>query len=100
MTFWRANPRDELLLVIQRPGSAGTGEVYWSAGKSETKWPDKIPVADNELYVVRRPGYMESAMIRLVLLPAHVADNVDSSIAWLAVNGCKTQARLLLEAAR
>lgn len=96
--FWRTEPNDELLLVMQRPGSVGTGEIFWPAGKSESDWPESIPIADDELYVVRRPGWMQNAMIRLKILPAAVTDNVESSVAWLAVNGCKSQAEMLLDA--
>ena len=95
--FWRSDSQDELQLVIQRPGSAGTGEISWSAGESESEWPDSIPVVNGELYVIRRPGWMDNAMIRLAVLPATVVDNVESSVAWLAVNGCKTQAQILLK---
>lgn len=93
--FWRADAEEPLSMVVQRPGVSGGGDIAWPQGEQAAAWPPEVPLADEELYVVRRPGWMESAMIRIVILPETVVQNRQATIAWLAVNGCKRQARTL-----
>ena len=94
--FWRPDNSADLMLVVQRPGTEGSGKIFWAAGESNAVWPAELPMVDNELHVVRRPGWMENAMFRLVIIPESIAKRVDTSIAWMATYGCKKQARLLL----
>lgn len=95
-SFWRASAKDPLALVIQRPGFEGDGVLSWPAGATTAPWPGEMPLVDGELYVLRRPGWMENAMIRIIVLPPMVARRLDTAIAWLAINGCKPQAEILL----
>ena len=98
--FWRLDNTAELMLIVQRPGTEGSGNLFWAAGESNADWPADLPMVDNELHVVRRPGWMENAMFRLVIIPDSVARSVETSIAWMAIYGCKKQARLLLHGLR
>ncbi len=95
--FWRAEATSELALVVQRPGHEGSGKIFWSPDEHFANWPDDVPMLNNELYVVRRQGWMENAMIRIVVLPDAITEKVETSIAWLAVYGCRNQANLLLK---
>jgi hypothetical protein len=95
-SFWRASTKEPLSLVIQRPGFDGTGTLSWPAGTAMAPWPENMPLVDHELYVLRRSGWMENAMIRIVVLPPDIARRPETAIAWLAINGCKPQAEILL----
>lgn len=94
--FWRSDATGELMLAMQRPGVEGAGEISWATGESAADWPAEIPMVDNELHVIGRPGWMDKAIFQLVLIPDSIARNVETSIAWMAAHGCRTQARLLL----
>lgn len=96
VSFWRPSTKESLSLVIQRPGFDGTGELSWPVGAATAAWPADMPLLDRELYVLRRPGWMENAMIRIVVLPPDIAQRLETAIAWLAINGCRPQAELLL----
>lgn len=98
--FWRPDISAELMLIIQRPGTEGSGKLVWAAGESNAEWPVDLPMVDNELHVVRRPGWMENAMFRLVIIPDSVTRSLETSIAWMAIYGCKKQAQLLLRGLR
>ena len=91
--FWRAAAEESLLLALQRPGSDGSGDVNWMEDQATARWPKEIPLIHGELYVLRRPGWMENAMIRIAVLPKSVVENPNATIAWLAINGCKRQAQ-------
>ena len=93
--FWRAETDNALSMVVQRPGISGSGPLEWQIDQHTSNWPKEIVLSNEELYVVRRPGWTESAMIRIVILPEPVIDNREATIAWLAVNGCKRQARAI-----
>jgi hypothetical protein len=94
--FWRTDTVEDLTLTLQRPGYSGSGELTWDSGESIAKWPEDVPIVDQELYIVRRQGWMENAMIRLVIIPTRITETPESAIGWLAINGCKSQARLLM----
>lgn len=94
--FRRADTTGTLQLVLQRPGSAGSGVIEWATGAAEAQWPAEIPLRDDDLYVVRREGWVDGTMFRLAILPAPVRENLTSAIAWLAVHGCKAQAQALM----
>ncbi len=96
LAFGRSDTESALVLHVERPGRDGTGVVNFGSNSTRAVWPGNIPVTDGELYVVRREGYLDSAMFRLALLPAIVAGNIEASIAWLATYGCARQATLLL----
>lgn len=94
--FWREDTKAALSLLMQRPGREGDGVVDWAAGEPTAAWPGNLPLVDGELYVLRRPGWLENAMIRIVVLEPGIAASGTATIAWLAVNGCREQASILL----
>jgi hypothetical protein len=94
--FRRPDTTGTLQLVLQRPGSAGSGKIEWATGAAEAQWPAEIPLRDDDLYVVRREGWVDGTLFRLAILPAPVRENLTSAIAWLAVHGCKAQAQALM----
>jgi hypothetical protein len=96
VSFWRASTKEPLSLVIQRPGFDGSGTLSWPAGTATAPWPKDMSLVNHELYVLRRSGWMENAMIRIVVLPPGIARRPETAIAWLAINGCKPQAERLL----
>lgn len=96
--FWRSDAAESLTLLMQRPGKAGDGNVSWAEGEQTAAWPPNLPLADDELYVLRRPGWMENAMIRIVVLEPGIEASGTAAVAWLAVNGCREQAAILFAA--
>ncbi|HNP34708.1 MAG TPA: hypothetical protein PKK10_02540 [Woeseiaceae bacterium] len=96
VVFWRADDTAALQLVLQRPGKNGDGAIDWPTGASTASWPAAIPLVSGELYVVRRKGWMDNAMIRVVVLDSAISETLQTAIAWLAINGCRSQARILL----
>lgn len=94
--FRRQETGNPLQLVLQRPGSDGSGTIAWAADAAEAHWPREIPLHDDDLYVVRREGWVDGTMFRLAILPAPIRDSLESAIAWLAVHGCKSQAETLM----
>lgn len=96
IVFWRTSTDKPLSLTVQRPGIDGSGELSWQAGESAASWPTEIPAESGELYVLRRPGWMETTLLHLALLPKAIASQPETAVAWLAINGCKRQAELLL----
>lgn len=95
--FWRGDTEQALSLLLQRPGVDGGSTISWRAGEAESPWPDEMPAIDGELYVVRREGYVDSTMFSLALIPPGVLQETASSIAWLAANGCRRQAEMLMD---
>lgn len=96
--FWREDTKAALSLLMQQPGREGDGVVDWAAGEATAAWPENLPLVDGELYVLRRPGWLENAMIRIVVLEPGIAASGTATIAWLAINGCREQASILLAA--
>jgi hypothetical protein len=94
--FRRMSDSEPLELLVQRPGVNGDGLLAWPAGEPLATWPDSVPIENGELYVLRRKGWLDNAMIRIVVLAPSVARSTEAAIAWLAINGCKWQSRLLL----
>lgn len=94
--FWRADSTDRQELIIQRPGFDGAGTIVWKRGESRARWPVTVSIVHGELYVIRREGWMESALVYLAVLPATVAINRETTTAWLAANGCKVQAEAMM----
>lgn len=96
--FWREDSKEPLSLLMQRPGREGDGVVDWAAGAPTAAWPGNLPLVDGELYVLRRPGWLENAMLRIVVLKPDIAASGTAAVAWMAVNGCREQASILLAA--
>jgi hypothetical protein len=94
--FRRKSDSEPLELLVQRPGVDGDGQLAWPAGEPLAAWPESVPIENGELYVLRRKGWLDNAMIRIVVLAPSVARSTEAAIAWLAINGCKWQSRLLL----
>lgn len=94
-TLWRAETGRETTVTLQQlPGGPG-GLVRFPAGVATAAWPAAVPVADDGEYLVRDAGDAWSNTLRLRILPASVAEGA-SGVAWLADNGCASQARALL----
>lgn len=95
--FWRPGTEEALELVVQRPGHTGDGVLAFETGQPIADWPEAIPLVNGELYVIRRRGYLDNAMIRLIVLDAGLGENTATAVAWLAISGCSQQARNLLQ---
>jgi hypothetical protein len=94
--FWRANTDEELNLEMQRPGMDGVAVITWPVGAEEAPWPVSVPLVNEALYVLRRAGWTEAALIRVMVLNPEVVQHLQTAIAWLAAHGCSRQAELLM----
>ena len=94
--LWRADISERLTLEIQRPGVEGTASIDWHAGEAEVPWPATLPITNDALYVLRRSGWTEAAMIHVLVLEEAVIRHRQAAIAWLAAHGCRSQAELLM----
>ena len=90
--FWRSTTSEALSLDLLRPGAEGTGSLDWQVGETSAPWPQNIPLLPEELYVLRRPGWVENTMIHIALIPKRIVGTPATAVAWLAINGCKQQA--------
>jgi len=94
--FWRADTGEELTLEMQRPGTEGVAVINWPVGVAEAPWPVSMPLVNEALYVLRRAGWTEAALIRVMVLNPEVVQHSQTAIAWLAAHGCSRQAELLM----
>lgn len=94
--FWRAKTDEKLTLEMQRPGTEVVAVIDWPVGVAEAPWPISMPLVNEALYVLRRAGWTEAALIRVTVLDPAVVKHPQTAIAWLAANGCRPQAELLM----
>ena len=73
VVFRRPAQSDALNLLVQRPGVDGDGLLDWPAGETLATWPKAVPLENGELYVLRRKGWLDNAMIRIVVLEPTIA---------------------------
>ena len=94
--LWREATKDAITLEMQRPGVDGSADISWAVGVAEAPWPDSVPVTNDSLYVLRRPGWTEAALIHVMVLDRDIVRHIQAAIAWLAAHGCGPQAELLM----
>ena len=95
----RPDPRASLLLEVERAGEGGSkATVRFAEGQRTASWPAGIPLRDGETYRFRANGALEPHAVTVRLIPTLPDD--PHRAAWMAEQGCLSQARRLLERLR
>jgi hypothetical protein len=94
--FWRDGPGSGDRLHLSRVTTSESVVVDWGGGEDRVAWPDHFERTPGAVYLVRTDGELRSAAFLIHEVPAAVVDSDIASVAWLAAQGCISQARLVL----
>jgi hypothetical protein len=97
VVLWRPGGGASTKLVITPYDRSWQVRSDWPGGVQRIALPPSVPLRDQTTYVVNLAG--KETMITLLVIPAAVA-NDKMRVAWMAQEGCDTQAQALLSAAR
>jgi len=91
---WREQNDSEGRLEIKLLTSGEVATITWQAGDNAVAWPDALPILADEMYLLRLGDELRSTNLQLRVVPATVADQSVEMVAFLAANGCISQARM------
>jgi hypothetical protein len=98
--YWREQNDADEPLEVKRVTSGETVTVVWQAGDNTVAWPDALPLLPDEMYLMRRGDQLRSTNLLLREVPAAVGNGGVAMVAFLAAEGCLSQARKELERLR
>ncbi|HEX5047799.1 MAG TPA: hypothetical protein VFX89_11815 [Gammaproteobacteria bacterium] len=96
LELWREEASRSVSAEVAAAGGGAAETVRWDEGSHRTAWPERLEPSDGGVYLIRFEAVERSTAIRLLWLPATVADSSLAATAWLAASDCTAQARLLL----
>ncbi|MCB2100349.1 MAG: hypothetical protein KDE22_05730 [Rhodobacterales bacterium] len=92
-------PAKAVTLKIKATGGMGSGggsaNVSWAPGATTAAWPDRLALDDGADYLLRVSGGMNAAKVTIRLVPDGLPSDAHKA-AWMADQGCESQARALL----
>jgi len=100
INYWREQGAAAARMEITRVSSGENVSIRWRDGESVAAWPESLPATPDEMYLLRFDDQLRSTNLLLRQVPAAVADNGMATVAFLAANGCISQARLEFERLR
>lgn len=95
--YWREQSHSDELLQVKRLASGETVVIPWPAGDNMLSWPDSLPLNAGEMYLLRRGEELRSTNLLLHEIPATVGNDGAALVAFLAAEGCISQARIELD---
>ncbi|MDJ0894732.1 MAG: hypothetical protein QNJ92_06290 [Alphaproteobacteria bacterium] len=93
--FWRADVGTDLPVELTS-AKARPLQLSWARGEARLYWPAGLVLSDGTEYRLRLGKSQRSVRIVLHLIPADLPSEAHR-IAWMAEQGCTTQARMLLD---
>ncbi len=93
--FWRPRTASADRLTLE---TAGGREVimWWPIGKDTLAWPENVALEDGAAFSVKRATASNKHWMTTRLIPADLPTEPHMA-AWMVENGCRPQARRLLE---
>ena len=98
--YWREQNDADERLEVKRVTSGETVTIVWQAGDSIVAWPEALPLVADEMYLLRLGDRLRSTNLLLREVPAAVGDAGVAMVAFLAAEGCLSQARMELKRLR
>ena len=98
--YWREHSNADQRFEVKRVTSGEMVTIAWQAGDNTVVWPDALPLAANEMYLLRLGDQLRSTNLLLREVPAAVGDGGVAMVAFLAAEGCLSQARMELKRLR
>lgn len=98
--YWREQSHSDERLQVKRIASGETVSIPWPAGDNMLAWPDSLPLLAGEMYLLRLGEELRSTNLLLREIPAEVGNDGAALVAFLAAEGCISQARMELDRLR
>ncbi|MDP7667220.1 MAG: hypothetical protein QF738_04060 [Rhodospirillales bacterium] len=93
--FWRRANRTSTTLGLRQLSQDGSAEVNWLRGADTLRWPEDFPLVDGGEYIARLKHDNTARKIIVHVAPAGLP-GIAHEAAWMAEQGCTTQAKALL----
>lgn len=98
--FWRAKSDRMQTLVLKHMGAPrAKAQVEWPQGGETLAWPQDIPQLNGGVYLVRLKGDKTARKVVLHVLPNGLKSDAHRA-AWMAGQGCRKQAIILISTIR
>jgi hypothetical protein len=95
--YWREQNDADERLEVKHVTSGESVIIAWQAGDNTIAWPGTLPLLADEMYLLRFGDQLRSTNLLVREVPATVSDGGIAMVAFLAANGCLSQARKELE---
>lgn len=97
--FWRRANRTKTALSLRRLSQDGGSEANWPRGADTLRWLEAVPLVDGAEYVARLKHDNTARKIVVHVAPGGLP-GIAHEVAWMAEQGCTTQAKALLAGIR
>jgi len=94
--LWRSRKNSRGALTLKRISGGGNKSItVWPSGAGSLAWPTDIPITDGGAYFARLKGAGAAARLVVHRVPGNLATDAHRA-AWMADQGCRSQAIRLL----
>jgi hypothetical protein len=94
--LWRANAGRKANVRIKNVGTRDRVSLPWAAREKTLAWPTDFPLENGTQYTIQIKGKMKVVKLNMKEVPAELPTDAHR-VAWMAENGCTSQALALLK---